>query len=224
MLLIKKKKISHPWDVSPKAAISIQRDLIRHTMLVDDFQDIKLVAGTDLRILKENKRVFCAIVVLSYPGGKIIEEVQAGSSLRYPYIPGLLTFREGPAVLDCARRLKNKPDLMIFDGQGYSHPRRMGLATHMGILLDIPSIGCAKSRLIGEYEEPGRKKGDYSLLYDKGEVIGTALRTRDDTRPVFISAGHRICLSTSLKIVLELSRTRIPEPTRLAHNHLKGRY
>lgn len=183
-----------------------------------------MIAGVDVRVLRNKDRVFCAIVTLSYPGGELIEIVDSESGIDYPYVPGLLTFREGPVVLKCFRKLRSCPDILMFDGQGYAHPRRMGLATHMGIVLDIPSIGCAKSKLIGCYRQPGKRKGDYSLIHEDDEVIGAALRSRDNTKPVFVSAGHRISLASSIKITKFFCKTRIPEPTKLAHNYLKSRY
>jgi deoxyribonuclease V len=189
---------------------------------VDDFGDIETIAGIDVRIRAKQPEAICAIVLFSYPEGQILEKVSVRSEIKYPYIPGLLTFREGPLVLKCFSRLSIRPDIVFFDGQGYAHPRRMGLASHMGILLDVPSVGVAKSRLIGEYEMPGRKKGDFSILIDNEEIIGVALRSRKDTKPIFLSIGHRICLVTAIGLVLQTCKTRIPEPTKEAHNYLKS--
>ena len=149
---------------------------------------------------------------------EVLEEQYTTGSLKFPYIPGLLTFREGPLLIEAFKKIKIELDVIIFDGQGIAHPKRLGLATHMGILLDKPTIGCAKSRLIGTYEEPEKGNGSYNLLKDSGEVIGAVLRTKEDVSPVFISPGHRIDLKSSIEIVLKCLRNhRLPEPTRQAH-------
>jgi deoxyribonuclease V len=159
-----------------------------------------------------------AVAVLSYPGLQVIESAVAARPVTFPYVPGLLSFREGPAVLDALDKLKSPPDLLIFDGHGLAHPRRFGLACHLGLLVDIPAIGCAKSRLCGQYEEPGPHRGDTMPLIDKGEVVGAAVRTRAGVKPVFVSIGHRVDLPTSIHYVLACCRGyRLPETTRWAH-------
>jgi deoxyribonuclease V len=160
-------------------------------------------------------RVFAVASLFSYPGLALLEEATVSAEADFPYVPGYLTFREGPSIIRAIRQLKKKPDVLLVDGQGIAHPRRMGIAAHIGVLLDIPTIGCAKSRLVGEHEEPGVKKGCWSPLRYKKETVGAVLRTRDSVRPVFVSPGHRIDLEDSLKIVLACTRNfRIPEPLR----------
>lgn len=206
----------HNWDVSPEEAVAIQqrlRPLVQHT---NGFalESLRTVAGVDAAY-REGGRA--AVVVLSYPDMEVLEEVVASRETVFPYVPGLLTFREAPQVLDALAKLRTRPDLLIFDGQGYAHPRRLGLAAHLGVYLDMPSIGCAKSRLIGRYEEPGPNAGDRSPLMDRGERVGTVLRSKPRTNPLFISVGHKIDLDTAVAVVLRCLRGyRLPEPTRLA--------
>jgi deoxyribonuclease V len=147
-----------------------------------------------------------------------VEEAGLQMPCSFPYVPGLLSFREGPAVVEAFRRLGTRPDAVIFDGQGFAHPRRIGLASHMGLWLGLPTVGCAKSRLVGEHDEPGREKGERVPLHDEGEQIGVVLRSRTDVRPVFVSPGHLADLDTSTDLVLRCClRYRLPEPTRRAH-------
>jgi deoxyribonuclease V len=177
---------------------------------------VRAVAGIDASHRDGSARA--AVAVLTFPELELIEHAVTTRPTTFPYIPGLLSFREGPAVLDALEQLKTSPDLLIFDGQGLAHPRRFGLACHLGLLLDRPAIGCAKSRLLGRYEEPGPHQGDYTLLCDKGETIGAAVRTRAGTKPVFVSIGHRVDLPTSVATVLKCCRGyRLPETTRWAH-------
>jgi deoxyribonuclease V len=163
------------------------------------------------------------VVVLQFPELEVVETAMASRKVCFPYIPGLLSFREAPVCIDAVERLKCRPDLFIVDGQGVAHPRRFGLAAHLGVFLDMPTIGCAKSRLIGEFEEPAIEKGTFSLLRDKGEVIGAVVRTRSGVKPVFVSVGHKCLLEDAVRMVLSCaSKYRMPEPTRLAH-HLVSR-
>ncbi len=206
----------HRWDVTPKEAIRIQKDLAKEIILRNTFNKIKLIAGCDVAFTKE--RSFAAVVVLDYSSLKVIEEVAAFSKINFPYVPGLLTFREAPALLPALRKIKNIPDIFLFDGQGIAHPRRMGLATHLGIILNKSTIGCAKSPLWGKYQQPPEIKGYYTLIKDKEEVIGAVLRTKKAVKPVFVSPGNGIDLKTAIKITLSATiNYRLPEPTRLAH-------
>lgn len=149
---------------------------------------------------------------------ELVETVSATQETKFPYIPGLLSFREAPACLEAVRKLTTEPDLFMIDGQGVAHPRRLGLASHLGLFLDKPTIGCAKSRLIGTFEEPGGDRGAYSLLRDGDEVIGAVVRTRSRVKPIFVSVGHRCTLEDAIRLTLACAtRYRIPEPTRLAH-------
>ncbi|MGB2879731.1 MAG: endonuclease V [Candidatus Omnitrophota bacterium] len=181
-------------------------------------QKIRLIAGVDVSV-KDNMSN-AAIVVLTYPGLEIKQVITYTTGTQFPYIPGLLSFREGPVILECVKKLTLEPDLFLFDGQGLAHPRKTGLATHMGVILDKPSIGSAKSHLFGTYREPGKKKGSFSLIKDKdGNSIGAVLRTRDNTNPVFVSPGYLTDIPSSVEIVLSCSpKYKIPEPIRAAHN------
>lgn len=209
----------HRWDVSVEEAIAIQerlRPLVQRANSIEIGQ-IRTVAGIDASYRGIGR---AAIVVFSFPDLEIIEQATAVRESVFPYTPGLLSFREGPVVLDAIEKLNVQPDVLIFDGQGYAHPRRFGLACHLGLHLDRPSIGCAKTRLIGTYEEPGPNKGDRSPLLDQGEVVGLVVRTRPQTNPLFVSCGHKIDLDTAAEIVLRCVRDyRLPEPTRAA-DHL----
>jgi deoxyribonuclease V len=164
-----------------------------------------------------------AVVLLSFPELEPFEAATAERPATFPYVPGLLAFREGPVVLEALRRLTERPDLLVFDAQGLAHPRRMGLATHMGVLLDMPSVGCAKSRLCGEYTEPDAKKGSWTRLWHSDEVIGAVVRTRDNVKPVFVSIGHRVSLEMAIELVVDCAPNyRLPETTRWAHRVAGG--
>lgn len=183
---------------------------------------VTTVAGVDAGYGEGMVRA--AVVVLSYPTLEVVAYAVATRTVDFPYTPGLLTFREGPAILDALDKLASAPDLLIFDGQGIAHPRRLGIASHIGLLVDIPSIGCAKSWLCGQYPEPGSERESFSYLVDKGETIGAVLRTRRDVKPVFVSIGHRLDLTSSIDYVLACCRGyRLPEPTRWAHRLAGGK-
>ena len=206
----------HRWDVSPEEAVAIQRrlrdELARGEPVTLD--QIHTVAGVDASYREIGR---AAIAVFSFPDLAPLEEVTATRGAPFPYIPGLLAFREGPVALAAYERLTIQPDVLIFDAHGYAHPRRMGLASHLGIYLDRPSIGCAKSRLTGKYEEPGSEPGAWSPLVARGEEIGRVVRTKARTRPIFVSVGYRITLSLAVEVVLRCVRGyRLPEPTRIA--------
>ena len=206
----------HRWDVNPDEAIALQRALAQQAREGEPLAlgDIHSIAGIDASYREVG---VAAVVVLSYPALDLIEKVVAEHSSDFPYTPGLLSFREGPAVLRALERLTTEPDLLMFDGQGYAHPRRLGLATHLGLYLNRPSIGCAKSRLVGTYDEPGPALGDTAPLMDRGEVIGMALRSKPRTNPLFISSGYRFDLASAVAVTVACLRGyRMPEPTRLA--------
>ncbi len=207
---------SHPWNVSPAEARGIQRQLRERVLIQPLVRQPQVIAGIDVSIKAEYG--CAAVVLLTYPDLTPFQSVTAEEAVSFPYVPGLLAFREGPVVLAALERLADRPDLLMFDAQGLAHPRRMGLATHLGILLDVPAVGCAKSLLCGEYREPGARRGSWSPLLDGDEVIGAALRTRDGVQPVFVSVGHRVDLETAIALVLNCTtRYRLPEPTRWAH-------
>jgi deoxyribonuclease V len=179
---------------------------------------VRLVAGADVAFSRRDDLVFAAVVLMTWPECVTTATATAVRKGTFPYVPGLLTFREGPAVLEAFSRLAAPPDLVFFDGQGTAHPRRLGLASHLGIILDIPSIGCAKSRLCGEHEEPGWERGSSVDLIDGGEVVGAVVRTRTGIRPLYVSPGHRMDLTSAVSLTLAACRGfRLPEPTRQAH-------
>ncbi len=185
---------------------------------------LRLVAGADLAYSGDGSRAWAAVVLVSLPDGAVVETATAAGRPRFPYVPGYLSFREGPLLLRAFARLRRRPDLCLFDAHGVAHPRGFGLASHMGVLLDLPSVGCAKSRLVGEHSEPGMRRGDWTPLELDGRVVGAVLRTRDATRPMYISQGHRIGLPQAIRSVLRTTRLRVPEPIRLAEqvvNRLK---
>ena len=199
----------HEWDLSYKEARELQVRLARRVRFTRIRKEPRIAAGLDCAFSKDGKRIFAAVVVIEMEGFTVIETATAARKLTFPYIPGLLSFREVPVCIDAIEKLKAKPDVFIVDGQGFAHPRRFGIASHIGVLVDRPTVGCAKSRLTGDFDEPGRTKGNYSELIDKGEEIGAVLRTRTDVKPVFVSVGHKCTLEDAIKIVLECT-TDIP--------------
>ncbi|MCM8823432.1 MAG: deoxyribonuclease V [Candidatus Omnitrophica bacterium] len=209
-------EIVHSWDLSYKEAIALQ-DKLKSKVRIEKLNFFpKLIAGADV-YFRVNKAIG-SIVVTTYPNCEIVEEVVKIDKISYPYIPGLLAFREGPVLEKCLRSLKKEPEIIIFDGQGLIHPRRVGLATHMGILLGKPTIGVAKSLLLGEYKEPAQTRGSFSYILDKDKnKIGAVVRTKDNVKPVYVSVGNRIDLNNAIEIILKCTvRYRLPEPLRLA--------
>lgn len=220
----------HSWNVSPAQAREIQYQLCERVRIQPLSCQPKVVAGVDVSV--EEERARAAVVLHSYPELVPLRAVMAEMPVSFPYVPGLLAFREGPVVLAALEQLEDAPDVLMFDAQGMAHPRRMGLAAHLGVLLDLPAVGCAKSRLCGTYVEPGEKKGSWTRLVESNErghgscqdqVIGAVVRTRDRVRPVFVSVGHRMDLETAVALVLDCAtRYRLPEPTRWAHRVAGG--
>jgi deoxyribonuclease V len=213
----------HTWDVTPAEARSIQADLAGRVDLSDAISPdaITFVAGVDNTYLTEDGKTTAgaSVVVLTFPELEVVEKAVAWQPVVFPYVPGLLSFREAPAVLNAFAEITTEPDVVLCDGQGYAHPRRFGLASHLGVILERPTIGCAKSRLVGEYEEPERAFGAHTPLVDRGEVVGAAVRTRPRHKPLFVSPGHQISVDTAIEIALACCRDGafLPEPTRLAH-------
>ena len=206
----------HPWNVTPEEARRIQNELRSQVVKTDRFGEINTVAGVDIGLKKDIARA--SVVVLSFPDLQVVDSVVTESPVRFPYIPGLLSFREIPPLLTAFTELQTEPDLVIVDGQGIAHPRRFGLASHLGLILDKPTIGCAKSRLTGQFEAPAPEQGTYTDLMDKGEVIGVAVRTRENVQVVYVSIGHRISLDSARTFTLACCRGyRLPETTRHAH-------
>jgi len=212
----------HPWKVTPKQGLKIQKELADQVELKNHLQTPQLIAGADISLTRESKEAFAGIVVLNARTLEIVDEYFIRGKIEFPYIPGLLSFREAPLLLKLFKKVSPAPQLVFFDGQGIAHPRKLGLASHMGLFLNCPTIGCGKSRLTGTYREPGLKKGCRSRLADPhNNTLGTVLRTRDNCKPVYISVGHQIDLETAVRWTMKCTtRYRIPEPTRLAHNRV----
>lgn len=211
------KELSHPWVKTVAEAKIIQAQLRHQVVRVDDLQEVRYVAGVDLGFQDNYAISQAAIAVLTYPELELVEQTLASIPTAFPYVPGYLSFREIPAILAAFEQLKIIPDLILGDGQGYAHPRRFGLACHLGVLLDIPTIGVAKSRLIGEHQAVPLEKGSWQPLLDQDETIGVVLRSRSQVKPIYVSIGHRISLPTALEYVMGcLTKYRLPETTRWA--------
>jgi deoxyribonuclease V len=206
----------HAWDVSPAEAIRLQEMLRSRVIVENRLGEVRTVAGVDVAVHGDIGRA--AAVVLRYPELDLLEVARAERPVTFPYIPGLLAFREAPAILDACERLHVEPDVFFFDGQGLAHPRRMGLACHVGLCLDKPAIGCAKSRLCGEHDELPPEAGAWVPLRDGSETIGAVVRTQHDVRPVHVSVGHKVDLQTAIHWVLATCLGhRLPDPCRMAH-------
>ena len=209
----------HSWNVTPGEAIAIQEALRTRIRLRDTFAATHVIAGADMSI--DGNWGYGGVITYTFPRLEEIERRSVRMKLTFPYVPGLLAFREAPVLLAALELLSTEPDLLLFDGQGIAHGRRMGIATHMGILLNKPTIGCAKSRLVGTFEEPGADRGCYEPLVHEGETVGAVLRTRKQVRPIFVSPGTGISLKTSISIVMRcLDGYRIPKPTREADHYV----
>lgn len=217
----------HSWDLSPAQAISLQKQLAGQVRLAPMANLPRIVAGLDCAFSRDKKRIAAVVVVMQIEDFQVLETAEAVMEVKFPYVPGLLSFREAPVCLAAMEKLQTPPDAVLVDGQGIAHPRRLGLASHLGLFLDTPTIGCAKSRLIGDYQDPPKEKGAYSPLMDKDQRIGSVLRTRHNVKPLFISPGHKITHEQAIEIVMACcTRYRLPEPTRLAHQWvttIKGR-
>lgn len=210
--------LDHSWELTPREAIVLQGQLASRVILAGELSDWSTLAAADVSFDRGSPWISAAVVVLKRGGAEPIAQATSTTRAMFPYVPGLLSFREIPALLPCFKALDVGFDVVLCDGQGRAHPRRLGLASHLGLWLDRPTIGCAKSCLIGEYQEPGPERGDRSPLVDQGEVIGDVLRTRRRAGPLFISPGHRCTREAAVALVLEcLGRHRAPWPARLAH-------
>ena len=208
----------HPWDVTPAEAVAIQERLRGAVVTEDDFSPVRHVAGVDVGFLRGNTVTRAAVVVLTFPDLQVVEQAVVQRPVTFPYVPGLLSFREAPAVLAALAQLAARPDLLLNDGQGLAHPRRFGLACHIGLLSGIPSIGVAKTRLVGQHEPVPPARGSWRPLWDGDEQVGAVLRTRDGVKPLYVSVGHRISLASAVQYVLACApRYRLPETTRQAH-------
>ncbi|MDD5094697.1 MAG: deoxyribonuclease V [Dehalococcoidia bacterium] len=208
----------HNWQVTPKQAVLIQQAMADRVSKEEYPGIVQFIAGVDISVSKSDNMARGAVVVLSYPELKVVESRIAERAIEFPYVPGLLSFREAPVLLAACEKLSHNPDVIFVDGQGLAHPRRLGLASHLGVLWDKPTIGCAKSRLCGTHEPVGSEAGSIADLIDGGQTIGAVLRTRANTKPLYISVGHRISLEAAIQMVLKCCKGyRLPEPTRLAH-------
>jgi deoxyribonuclease V len=213
----------HSWQVTPDQAQAIQRRLATLVSKRNEVSSPKLIAGVDISSPNAQGVATGAIVVLVYPQLTVVEVAVAEQRIGFPYVPGLLSFRESPLILAACEKLGTIPDLVLVDGQGIAHPRRLGLASHLGLLLNSPTIGCAKSVLCGRHELVGAALGDFAEVRDNGEVIGAALRTKLGVQPVYVSIGHKVDLESAISWVMKCCRGyRLPEPTRLAHLAASG--
>jgi len=215
--------VSHGWDVTPREAIEIQRRLARRVSEVDPRRRIRTVAGVDVGYKQRGRVMRAAVVVLGLPELEPLEQAAACLPVTFPYVPGLLSFREIPAVLRALAKLDALPDLLVCDGQGRAHPRRFGLACHLGVVAGLPAVGIAKSKLIGTHGRIPERRGAWVPLELDGEVIGAVVRTRQGVKPVYVSVGHRLSLDRAVALTLEITpRYRLPETTRQAHRLASG--
>jgi deoxyribonuclease V len=211
----------HSWDLTPAEARSLQAKLAGEVDTSSPLVPWKTLAAADVSFDRGSDILFAAVVVVLADTFEPIERVGLEAPAKFPYVPGLLSFREAPALLEAFDRLKARPDVVLCDGQGIAHPLRLGIASHLGLRLGLPTIGCAKSRLCGHYDEPGPTRGDRSPLVDKGETVGAVLRTRDRVAPLFVSPGHDCDLEGAIALVLETTRKyRLPIPSRMAHDYV----
>jgi len=214
--------VTSQWNLTPKEAIALQKTLREKVKIIPLKKKVTLIAGADVSMNMFARDGFAGFVTLSYPDLILIDHSVVKDRIGFPYIPGLLSFREIPMLLKAWEKLKTKPDVIVVDGVGIAHPRRLGIATHLGLLLSVPTIGCAKSVLTGEYKEPDNEPGSVSYMYDKfnkEEIIGAAIRTKRNVKPIFVSPGHLITLEESIEIIKRcVIKHRLPEPTQLAHN------
>lgn len=207
----------HSWDMAPREAIALQKVLAPRVITRDDFDEPQRIAGVDVGFEDAGKVTRAAVVVMKAATLEVIEQILHREATRFPYVPGLLSFREIPALLNALEQLQSVPDLLLCDGQGIAHPRRLGVAAHLGVVTGLPAIGVGKSRLTGRHEEPGNDRGDWVPLVDRDEIIGRVVRTRANVKPVYVSVGNRVSLATAMELVLRYTtRFRLPEPIRAA--------
>lgn len=217
------RTIRHSWNLTPQAAIALQRRLRSKVIRTGRPREVRYVAGTDVGFERGGGITRAAVVVLSFPALELVDHAIARQPTRFPYVPGLLSFRELPALLAAFDQLRIRPDLILCDGQGYAHPRRFGIACHMGLTCGIPSIGVAKSRLVGDHGQPMQRRGAWVPLRDQGETIGAVLRSKAYTLPIYVSIGHRVSLPLAVRYVMACTgRFRLPETTRWAHRLASG--
>ncbi|OMF43414.1 deoxyribonuclease V [Paenibacillus peoriae] len=214
--------LKHNWDLAETEAIKLQQELSKKVTKEDQLPEIHYVAGVDVAYSEQSDLLVAAIVILEANSLNIVESVVVEDSVQFPYISGLFSFRELPSIVKAFKQIKTFPQLVVCDGQGIAHPRRFGLASHLGVIFDIPTIGCGKTKLLGDFQEPSQERGACSLLVDREEIIGSVLRTQENIKPLFVSVGHRISLDTACNWILKLSpRYRLPETTRQADQLVK---
>lgn len=217
------QRLNHPWDLTPAEAIALQNALREQVIRQDEFDPPERIAGVDVGFENAGRVTRAAVAVLAFPSLQPIEHAVARLPTRFPYLPGLLSFREIPAILQALKLLEHSPDMLLCDGQGLAHPRRFGLACHLGLLTNTPSIGVGKSRLIGTHDALAQKKGSWVPLIDREEVIGAVVRSRSGVKPIYVSIGYRISLPTAIEMVLAATtRFKLPETTRAAHRLASG--
>ena len=208
----------HSWDLTPREAVALQQELRTRVRVEPLTHEVKTIAGADVSFNKFSETIYTGIVVLRLSDLQIVDSVGIRSTAKFPYVPGLLSFREAPSLLEAWEQLQTKPDVLMLDGQGLAHPRRLGIACHVGLWLDWPTLGCAKSILVGRHGELQPEAGSFMPLVDRGEQVGVALRTKNKVAPVYVSVGHRLDLPTAISLVLRsTTKYRQPEPTRQAH-------
>ncbi len=217
-----KPKTRTRWDLTPREAARLQERLRDRVELRDRLGPVRYVAGADLAFIPKTNLAFAGVVVFRFPEMAEAERAMARGKLRFPYVPGLLSFRETPILLAAFARLKIEPDVILVDGHGLAHPRRFGIACHLGLILDKPTIGCAKSRLVGEHRDPAPRAGSTAPLVFQDAKVGVVLRTRAGVKPIYVTQGHRVSLPTALQIVRKcLDGFRIPKPTRAADSYVR---
>lgn len=210
------------WRLTPREAMRLQESLRERVVLKDHFEHIRHVAGADIAFDPDTEMAFAGVIVYTFPGLEEVERRMARRKLRFPYVPGLLSFRESPILIAAFARLTTEPDLLLIDGHGLAHPRLFGIACHIGVLFDKPAVGCAKSLLVGEAGEPAAKAGSSAPLDFRGQRVGAVLRTRDGVRPIFVTQGHRVSLATAVRLVRQcVDGYRIPKPTREADHYVR---
>ncbi|RLB80495.1 MAG: endonuclease V [Deltaproteobacteria bacterium] len=208
----------HPWDLSCKEAIEVQQRLSGRVRQSPLSKPVRTIAGADVSYARQSAEIYAAVLVFNFPDLVLTDQALALDTAKFPYVPGFLSFREAPVLTKAFKKIRRKPDVIIFDGQGIAHPRGMGLASHMGLILDCSTIGCAKTSLVGIHAPLPETRGSTVLLTDQGRVVGGVVRTRERIKPVFVSPGHAITLEESIRLVLSCCRGyKLPEPTRQAH-------
>ncbi len=217
------RPLRHRWTLTPREAIALQQRIADRVVRDDDFGEVACVAGVDVGFEDDGKVARAAVALLAFPSLELLDWAVAREPTRFPYVPGLLSFREIPVVRAALKKLRRRPDLVLVDGQGLAHPRRLGIACHLGLVTGLPTVGVAKSLLVGEHRTPAMRRGAWRPLVHRDEIVGAALRTRQGVAPVYVSIGHRVSLESAVRFVLACaSGYRLPETTRWAHRLASG--